>query len=112
MTCDDPEMLLDYKTLKIEILAIFGPFWPFLPILGSLGVPPPSGRSLGERKLAKMTKNGHSGHFGPQDVTRVDPEMFLDYKTFKIEILAILGHFWVSEGPVRGYPQGPKNYPK
>ena len=26
-------------------------------------------------------------------MTRVDPEMFLDYKTFKIEILAKFGHF-------------------
>ena len=44
-------------------------------------------------KGPKVAKNGHSDHSRPQDVTRIDSEMLLDYKTFKIEIFAIFGPF-------------------
>ena len=50
-----------------------------------------------------MAKNGHSGLFRPQDVPRGDAEMFLDYKTFKIEILGIFGPLGVPPYRPLGY---------
>ena len=100
MNRTDSEMFLDYKTLKIAMLAIFAIFWPIGVVFTSVGYPQNSPAET--ENWWKKAQNGYFGRFGPQEVIRTDQEMSIDYKTLQKANFEIFAKFWAFLDPKYG----------